>query len=74
MLIFTGTRDLLNPDTALFAERARAAGIDVELVSEPGMIHVWPLIEMPEARTARDRIVSFLKRPAPMQTPRALSS
>jgi hypothetical protein len=24
------------------------------------MFHVWPLIEMPEARRARDRIVAFL--------------
>jgi acetyl esterase/lipase len=59
-LLFTGTRDILNPDSLIFAERARAVGVEVELVSEPGMIHVWPLIEMPEARRARDRIVSFL--------------
>lgn len=70
MLIFTGTRDLLNPDTTLFAEKARTAGVDVELVSEPGMIHVWPLIDMPEARKARDKIVSFLQRPASVRTPR----
>lgn len=63
MLILTGTRDLLSPGTALFTERARAAGVHVELVSEPGMIHVWPLLDMPEARTARDRIVTFLGTP-----------
>jgi hypothetical protein len=32
----------------------------VEVLVEPGMFHVWPLIEMPEARRARDRIVAFL--------------
>jgi acetyl esterase/lipase len=63
-LLFTGTRDLLYPDSKLFAERLRAAGVDVELVSEPGMFHVWPLIDMPEARKARDRIVAFLSTPA----------
>jgi acetyl esterase/lipase len=73
MLLFTGTRDLLNPDSTLFAERARAAGVDVELVSGPGMIHVWPLIDMPEARKARDRIVAFLKRSAAIPTQGALS-
>lgn len=62
-LLFTGTRDILNPDSTLFAERARAAGATVELVSEPGMFHVWPLIDMPEARKARDRIVAFLGAP-----------
>lgn len=59
-LILTGTRDLLYPDTASFAAKARAAGAEVELVVEPGMFHVWPLIDMPEARRARDRIVAFL--------------
>ncbi len=59
-LILTGTRDLLYPDTVRFAEKAAAQGVDVELVVEPGMFHVWPLIDMPEARRARDRIVAFL--------------
>jgi len=59
-LLLTGTRDILHPDSLVFAERARAAGVDVELFVEPGMIHVWPLIAIPEARTARDRIVAFV--------------
>jgi acetyl esterase/lipase len=62
-LILTGTRDLLHLDTVNFAEKARAAGVDVELVLEPGMFHVWPLIDMPETRRARDRIVAFLAAP-----------
>lgn len=60
MLILTGTRDVLSPDTVIFAEKARAAGVEVELMVEPGMVHVWPLIDMPEARRARDRIVAYL--------------
>lgn len=59
-LILAGSRDLLTPDTVRFAERARAEGVDVDLVVEAGMFHVWPLIDMPEARRARDRIVAFL--------------
>lgn len=62
-LLFTGGRDILNPDTILFAERARAAGVVVELVNEPDMIHVWPLIGMPEAKMARNRMVEFLQSP-----------
>lgn len=65
-LLLTGSRDLLTPDNLIFATRARAAGVDVEVVHEEGMFHVWPLIDMPEARRARERIVAFLgeKRPA----------
>lgn len=59
-LILTGTRDLLYPDTVRFAAKAKARGVHVELAVEPGMFHVWPLIDMPEARRARDRIVAFL--------------
>ena len=58
--IFTGTRDLLYPDTITFAENAKQAGVEVDLVVEPGLFHVWPLISMPEARRARDRMVAFL--------------
>ncbi|MEO4000043.1 alpha/beta hydrolase [Mesorhizobium sp. CAU 1732] len=60
-LVFSGTRDLLHPDTEVFAEKARAAGADVELVTGKGMIHVWPLIDMPEARAARGEMVAWLK-------------
>lgn len=61
-LVFSGTRDLLHPDTVAFVEKAKAAGADVELVTGEGMIHVWPLIDMPEARHARDRMVAWLSR------------
>ena len=64
-LILAGTHDILTPDTTRFAALAVEAGADVELVVEPGMFHVWPLIDMPEARRARDRIVAFLSEPAP---------
>lgn len=69
-LLLTGSRDMLTPDNIAFAERARMTGVEVELVHEEGMFHVWPLIDMPEARRARDRIVAFLggepmARPAP---------
>ena len=57
---FVGSRDMLTPDSLVFAEKARAAGVDVEVLHGEGMIHVWPLINMPEARKARDRIVAFL--------------
>lgn len=60
-LILAGSLDMLTPDSVRFADLARQAGADVEIVVEAGMVHVWPLIDMPEARRARDRIVEFLK-------------
>lgn len=57
-LILAGSRDMLTPDTVRFAE---AAGPKVEIDVAPGMIHVWPLIDMPEARMARNRIVTWLE-------------
>ena len=59
-LLLTGSRDMLTPDNLIFAQKARAAGVEVEVVYEEGMFHVWPLIDMPEARRARDSIVAFL--------------
>lgn len=60
MLVFSGTHDILYPDTELFAGKARAAGRSVEFVTGERMFHVWPLIDIPEARPARDRMVAFL--------------
>ncbi|SMH50030.1 alpha/beta hydrolase [Mesorhizobium australicum] len=65
MLILAGEFDLLTLDTIRFADLARRAGVEVELVVEPGMMHVWPLIDMPEARRARNLIVEFLNSDAP---------
>ncbi|MEP6566242.1 MAG: alpha/beta hydrolase [Mesorhizobium sp.] len=59
-LLLTGSHDLLSPDNLIFAKKARAAGVEIEVVYEEGMFHVWPLIDMPEARRARDSIVTFL--------------
>ncbi len=59
-LLLTGSRDLLTPDNLIFAQKARKAGVEVEVVHEEGMFHVWPLIDMPESRRARQHIVTFL--------------
>ncbi|MEQ8449253.1 MAG: alpha/beta hydrolase [Nitratireductor sp.] len=78
-LVFSGTRDLLYPDTLIFVDKARRAGVDIELVSGEKMFHVWPLIDMPEARRARERMVAFLSErlatrptePVPVRTARS---
>ncbi len=68
-LILVGERDLLTPGTLGFVERARAAGASIDLIGEPHMFHVWPLIDMPEARVARDRIVGWLSSPLQKTAP-----
>jgi monoterpene epsilon-lactone hydrolase len=69
MLIFVGTAEILLDDSRSFTERARSAGVAVDLDVEDGLMHVWPFIEgIPEAaalhhplakplpaRTAQDR-------------------
>jgi acetyl esterase/lipase len=59
-ILFSGTRDMLYPDSVVFAGKVKAAGGHVDLVTGKGMIHVWPLIDMPEALPARRRLVEFL--------------
>ena len=41
MLIHVGDHETLLDDSTMLAERASAAGVDVELWVAPEMIHVW---------------------------------
>lgn len=59
--LWLGTRDLLHHDALTLAERLEAAGVDVQLALAPEMVHVWPLLPIPEARTARDALVAALR-------------
>ncbi|TPK73386.1 alpha/beta hydrolase [Mesorhizobium sp. B2-4-12] len=64
-LLLTGSRDMLSPDNLIFAKKARAAGVEVDVIYEEGMFHVWPLIDMPESRRARQRMAAFLSSEKP---------
>ncbi|MCW2868401.1 MAG: steryl acetyl hydrolase [Marmoricola sp.] len=60
-LVFCGTRDLLQPGCdALFA-RAEEAGWPLEYVVAPGLLHVYPLLPVPEAGPALDHAVRFCR-------------
>ncbi len=63
LLTQVGSDEVLLCDSTDFAERARAAGVDVTLEVWPGMFHVFqytaPLI--PEARKAIQRIGEFIR-------------
>ncbi|SDW66417.1 Acetyl esterase/lipase [Amycolatopsis xylanica] len=61
--VFIGTRDLLLPDARRFAERAVAAGIDLDYHEYPGMFHNWLMQRIPEGREAMNHIERILRRP-----------
>jgi len=53
MLVFSGTHDLLYPDSVDLAAKARAAGVPVELHLRRGQPHNYPGLPTPEGRQAR---------------------
>jgi acetyl esterase/lipase len=60
LTVFSGTRDITSPDTRLMVNRARVAGVQVDHHEEPGLIHVYPLLPVPEGRRARRLMASVL--------------
>jgi acetyl esterase/lipase len=58
--VFSGTRDILNPDARLLVEKARAAGLELDYHEGTGLVHVYPLTPTPEGRAARALIVRQL--------------
>lgn len=59
--VYIGTRDILSPDVRLFVERARAAGVDVDLHVGDGLVHVYPLLPTRAGQLAREQIVADLR-------------
>jgi acetyl esterase/lipase len=59
--VYTGTRDILNPDARVLAELARAAGVELEMHEEVGLLHVYPLTPTAEGRAARREIIATVR-------------
>ena len=59
-LMFCGTLDTLYPACRQLAERARAQGWDLTYVEEPDLLHVYPILPIPEAKKALTYLVDFL--------------
>jgi acetyl esterase/lipase len=59
--VFTGTEDLLNPDSHRLADACAAAGVSCELIEETEQPHVYPLLPTREGQAARRRIVALLQ-------------
>ncbi|MFM0289243.1 alpha/beta hydrolase fold domain-containing protein [Paraburkholderia megapolitana] len=53
--VFIGGRDIFLPDCVKFATAAKQT-TNVNIVYEPEMIHVWPILPIPEARAAQNLI------------------
>jgi acetyl esterase/lipase len=61
LTVFSGTRDVLNPDAHLLRARAAAAGVALDWHEGPGLIHAYPLLPTRAGRAARRVIVSTLR-------------
>lgn len=57
MVIFSGTSDLLYPDSIELTAKARAAGVAVELYLHKGQPHNYVSMPTPEGRQAREIIL-----------------
>lgn len=60
-LALCGTRDLLHPENRALAERARQTDWDYHLITAPDLIHVYPILPVPEAKLALNQIVGFAR-------------
>ena len=67
MLVQCGGRETVLDDSIVVADKARAAGVAVDLEIEEEMIHVFQMFaaELDEGRAAIDRIGAFIKRHLP---------
>jgi epsilon-lactone hydrolase len=63
LLIHAGDRETVRDDATMLAEKAEAAGVDVELKVWDGMIHVFQMFpEISQAREAIAAVAAFLRR------------
>ncbi len=63
MLMQVGGAEILLDDSTRIAEKAKAAGVKVELESWPEMVHVWHVYAkiLPEGQQAIDRIGQYVQ-------------
>lgn len=61
--LFSGTRDMLNADATRLVALAASVGHELDYHEAAGMIHVYPLLPIPEARPARAVMRTVLRHP-----------
>ena len=57
VLLFSGTRDILNADAHRLARRAQKEGLSLEFHEGKSMVHNYPILPIPEGDAARALIV-----------------
>lgn len=62
IVMFCGTRDILNADATRLVALAAASGHPLEYHEGEGMLHVYPILPMPEGDAARALIVAAMRR------------
>jgi epsilon-lactone hydrolase len=62
-LVFASRQEILLDDSTRLAEKARAAGVKVELILADGVPHVWPIFLrlLPEGRLALEQVTRFAR-------------
>ena len=63
LFIQVGTDEILLDDSLKLAEKAKKAGVDVNIKVWKGMFHIWHMMEkfMPEAKQAMNELCSFIQ-------------
>jgi acetyl esterase/lipase len=62
LLVQVGSHEVIRDDAIAFAEKARAAGVEVTLEVWEGMVHLWHNFSyLPDAQQALDHIAHFVE-------------
>jgi alpha/beta hydrolase fold len=66
LLVHVGEAEVLRDQVQSFVERAKAAGVDIELAIYPAMVHVWHMMRnaTPDAQRAIDHFGGFVEKHA----------
>jgi len=68
MLIFASQSEILLSDATRLHAKAQAAGVASQLVLQPNMPHVWPIMVMlPEAKASLRQVATFMRQRVPGQ-------
>jgi acetyl esterase/lipase len=64
LFICASADEVLRDDSIRTAERARAAGVSVELYIEKGLVHIWPIFAplMPESMRTLKAAADFIRK------------
>lgn len=61
ILVLCGTKDVQLPQARAIVAAARAAGTPVTYVEEKGLLHDYPILNIPEARRALRQVAQFVR-------------